>query len=91
MNFITLKMGVKAAALALVHEAEEQIVGEKQGPQRKAWVIATLKGILNQAGVYGKKLFGVFSLDALIDASLSYLVDWAAAKLKTGFDALEKL
>lgn len=91
MNFTTLKTGVKASVLALVHEAEEQILGEKQGPQRKAWVIATLKGILNQAGVYGKKLFGVFSFDSVIDASLSYLVDWAAAKLKTGFDALEKL
>lgn len=91
MNFSNLKIGIKAAVLALVHEAEEQIVGEKRGPERKAWVLAKIKEVLTNAGVYGKKLFGVFSLDAVIDSALNSLVEWAAAKLKTGFDALEKL
>ena len=91
MNFTNLKTGLKAAVLALAHEAEEQIVGEKKGPERKAWVLDRLHSVLRNAGIYGKKLFGVFSLDALIDGALNNLIDWAAAKLKTGFDALEKL
>lgn len=91
MTFGNFKLGVKAVVLALAHEAEEQIVGEKKGPERKAWVLSKIKSVLTNAGLYGKKLFGVFSLDGLIDGALSDLVDWAAAKLKTGFDALEKL
>lgn len=91
MNIASLKASVKAAAILLAHEAEEQIVGEKRGPERKAWVLAKIKEVLTNAGVYGKKLFGVFSLDAIIDSALNSLVEWAAAKLKTGFDALEKL
>lgn len=91
MTFGNFKLGVKAAVLALVHEAEEQIVGEKKGPERKAWVLAKIKGVLSNAGIYGQKLFGVFSFDSLIDAALSALIDWAAAKLKAGFDILEKL
>ena len=91
MNFGVFKAGVKAALIALAAEAEEQIVGEKVGAQRKAWVIAKVKGVLTAAGVYGKKLFGVFNFDAILDAALSALVDWAAGKVKEGFDALEKL
>lgn len=92
MDFMTnFKTAVKGSVLLLAHEAEENIVGEKLGPQRKQWVLDKLHDVLTNAGIYGKKLFGVFSLDALIDAALNQLVEWAAAKLKTGFDALEKL
>lgn len=91
MNFSNIMTGVKAAALALVHQAEEEIIGEKKGPERKAWALAAIKKVLVNAGIYGKKIFGVLNLDALIDAALGSLIDWAAAKLKNGFDALEKL
>lgn len=91
MNVTAFKAGAKAALLLLVNEAEEQIVGEKMGPQRKAWVHDKVKAFLKNAGLYGKKLFGVFSIDAAIDAALSAAIDWAALKLKSGFDILEKL
>lgn len=80
----------KLSLLALVNEAEEQLVGEKMGPQRKAWVIAQAKSVLTKAGVYGKKFLG-FGFDALIDAALDAAVEWAAKRLKEGFDKLEKL
>lgn len=91
MNLTTFKAGIKAGVLVLVHEAEEKFLGEKQGPAKKAWVISVLKDRLKEAGIYGKRIFGIFSFDALIDSLLSGLIEWAAAKLKAGVDVLEKL
>lgn len=80
----------KLALLAMVNEAEEQLVGEKMGPQRKAWALAQAKAILRNAGVYGNKFFG-FSFDPVLDAALDAAIEWAVKKLKVGFDKLEKL
>lgn len=90
MNFANIMAGAKLALLALAHQAEENIVGESMGPQRKAFVKAQLVALLTRAGAYGKRFLGI-SFDGFIDAALDGLIDWAAAQVKAGFTALEKL
>lgn len=91
MNFLSFKAALKGGILALVHEAEEQLVGEKVGAQRKAWVKAAIKETLTKAGIYGYKVFGVFDTSKFLDAVIDGLIEWAVGQLKAGVDVLEKL